>query len=82
MPAGGDGEVPEGRDGPRGGSPPTPLGPAHGDGELGSAIAAAALPAVAGLDDERARFYVQRGSPTDGEDWVAGGRGATGKPRC
>jgi hypothetical protein len=30
---------------------------AHGDGELGAAIAAAALPAVARLDDERARFY-------------------------
>ena len=30
---------------------------AHGDGELGAAIAAAVLPAVRGLDDERARFY-------------------------
>ena len=30
---------------------------AHGEGEQGAAIAAAVLPAVAGLDDERARFY-------------------------
>jgi hypothetical protein len=30
---------------------------AHGKGEQGAAIAAAALPAVAGLGDERARFY-------------------------
>jgi hypothetical protein len=30
---------------------------AHGDGEMGAAIAAAVLPAVRGLDDERARFY-------------------------
>src|SRR5262249_27685863 len=30
---------------------------AHGEGEMGAAIAAAALPAVRGLDDERARFY-------------------------
>jgi hypothetical protein len=30
---------------------------AHGDGEQGAAIAAAVLPAVQGLDDERARFY-------------------------
>ncbi len=30
---------------------------AHGEGELGAAIAAAVLPAVAGLGDERARFY-------------------------
>src|SRR4051812_49525290 len=30
---------------------------AHGDSELGAAIAAAVLPAVRGLDDERARFY-------------------------
>jgi hypothetical protein len=30
---------------------------AHGDGELGAAIAAAVLPAVRGLGDERARFY-------------------------
>jgi len=30
---------------------------AHGEGHLGAAIAAAVLPAVAGLDDDRARFY-------------------------
>jgi hypothetical protein len=30
---------------------------AHGEGEQGAAIAAAALPAILGLDDERARFY-------------------------
>ncbi|AUX23245.1 uncharacterized protein SOCEGT47_037680 [Sorangium cellulosum] len=30
---------------------------AHGQGEHGVAIAAAALPAIRGLDDERARFY-------------------------
>jgi hypothetical protein len=30
---------------------------AHGEGEHGAAIAAAVLPAVAGLGDERARFY-------------------------
>jgi hypothetical protein len=30
---------------------------AHGDGEQGAAIAAAVLPAVRQLDDERARFY-------------------------
>jgi hypothetical protein len=30
---------------------------AHGDSELGAAIAAAVLPAVGCLDDERARFY-------------------------
>ncbi len=30
---------------------------AHGESELGAAIAAAVLPAVRGLDDERARFY-------------------------
>ena len=30
---------------------------AHGEGDLGAAIAAAVLPAVAGLDDDRARFY-------------------------
>jgi hypothetical protein len=30
---------------------------AHGEGELGAAIAAAVLPAVRGLDDDRARFY-------------------------
>src|SRR5262249_9150365 len=30
---------------------------AHGDGERGAAIAAAALPAVHALDDERGRFY-------------------------
>jgi hypothetical protein len=30
---------------------------AHGDGELGTAIAAVAMPAVARLDPERARFY-------------------------
>jgi hypothetical protein len=30
---------------------------AHGDGEQGAAIAAAVLPAVAGLGDDRARFY-------------------------
>jgi hypothetical protein len=30
---------------------------AHGEGEQGAAIAAAVLPAVAGLGDDRARFY-------------------------
>ncbi|MBK8257561.1 MAG: hypothetical protein IPK82_33445 [Polyangiaceae bacterium] len=30
---------------------------AHGQGEQGAAIAAAVLPAIRGLDDERARFY-------------------------
>jgi hypothetical protein len=30
---------------------------AHGDGELGAAIAAAVMPAIRQLDDERARFY-------------------------
>jgi hypothetical protein len=30
---------------------------AHGEGEQGAAIAAAALPAIQGLEDERARFY-------------------------
>jgi hypothetical protein len=30
---------------------------AHGEGEHGAAIAAAVLPAVAGLGDDRARFY-------------------------
>ncbi|MFO0756065.1 MAG: hypothetical protein U0359_06220 [Byssovorax sp.] len=30
---------------------------AHGEGSMGEAIGAAVLPAVAGLDDERARFY-------------------------
>jgi hypothetical protein len=30
---------------------------AHGESEQGAAIAAAALPAIRGLDDERARFY-------------------------
>jgi hypothetical protein len=30
---------------------------AHSDGEHGAAIAAAVLPAVAGLGDDRARFY-------------------------
>jgi hypothetical protein len=30
---------------------------AHGQGELGAAIAGAALPAIRALDDERARFY-------------------------
>jgi hypothetical protein len=30
---------------------------AHGDGAQGAAIAAAVLPAVRGLDDDRARFY-------------------------
>jgi hypothetical protein len=30
---------------------------AHGAGELGAAIAAAVLPAIQGLDEERARFY-------------------------
>jgi hypothetical protein len=30
---------------------------AHGEGELGAAIAAAVMPAIRGLDDERARFY-------------------------
>jgi hypothetical protein len=30
---------------------------AHGEGELGAAIAAAVLPAVAALGDDRARFY-------------------------
>jgi hypothetical protein len=30
---------------------------AHGEGEQGAAIAAAVLPAVAGLGEERARFY-------------------------
>ena len=30
---------------------------AHGASELGAAIAAAVLPAIRGLDDERARFY-------------------------
>jgi hypothetical protein len=30
---------------------------AHGEGALGAAIAAAVLPAVRALDDERARFY-------------------------
>jgi hypothetical protein len=30
---------------------------AHGEGEQGAAIAAAVLPAIQGLDDERARFY-------------------------
>ena len=30
---------------------------AHGEGELGAAIAAAVLPVVAGLGDDRARFY-------------------------
>jgi hypothetical protein len=30
---------------------------AHGDGEQGAAIAAAVLPAVAGLGDDRAKFY-------------------------
>src|SRR5262249_17976273 len=30
---------------------------AHGDGEQGATIAAAVLPAVAALGDERARFY-------------------------
>ena len=30
---------------------------AHGEGELGAAIAAAVLPAIQRLDDERARFY-------------------------
>jgi hypothetical protein len=30
---------------------------AHGEGDLGAAIAAAVLPAVAGLGDDRARFY-------------------------
>jgi hypothetical protein len=30
---------------------------AHGEGELGAAIAAAVMPAIRQLDDERARFY-------------------------
>src|SRR6187402_3127281 len=30
---------------------------AHGASELGAAIAAAVLPAIQGLDEERARFY-------------------------
>ena len=30
---------------------------AHGEGELGAAIAAAVMPAIQELDDERARFY-------------------------
>jgi hypothetical protein len=30
---------------------------AHGESEQGAAIAAAVLPAIRGLDDERARFY-------------------------
>ena len=30
---------------------------AHGESEQGAAIAAAVLPAIRGLDDEKARFY-------------------------
>ena len=30
---------------------------AHGEGELGAAIAAAVMPVIEQLDDERARFY-------------------------
>lgn len=42
---------------------------AHGDGEQGAAIAAAVLPAIRDLDDERARFYGLSRLSATGRSW-------------